>query len=400
MGRRGTITRWCAQALWWSAMVATPAAGQDAAASAGDGSSAVTRADLAARYLLMDRAYARADSAGRLTDSTRMAANRLFDRATVSFFSGRLAVTAAMMDTAIGMIDASYRYARTAVPRAIIDGKPARVTREALLQRITKLDSGGALAQPIASAAARARLLVDTISPERSAEFLSNPALLAKAVREEVSALERGRNPYAGHAGDLWRVYKGARGALVPMRVVAPATAATTPAGVLIALHGFGGDENMFADGYGQGITARLARENGLLFVSPSTNVLQADPVHFDSLLAVLTREYRVDASRVYVIGHSMGAGVAARLAQDRPLAIAAAVCIAGGSAVTGASAPPMLFIGAALDPVSPAARVKAAATGTPTANYEERAHEGHTLVVRAGVLRGVPWLLQHTRTR
>jgi poly(3-hydroxybutyrate) depolymerase len=296
------------------------------------------------------------------------------------------------------MADPSYRYVRPTLPSTIIDGKPARATREALLARLAMLDSAGPLAQPIASATARARLLVDTISPSRSAEFLSDPAALAKAVTAEVAALEQGKNPYAGRAGDLWRVYRGPKGTLVPMRVAAPASAASKPTGVLIALHGAGGDENMFADGYGRGITARLARESGLLFVSPATTPFQTDPAHFDSLMAVLQREYRVDAARVYVIGQSMGASAAARLARLRPAALAAVACLAGGDPVAVAGAPPMLFIGAQLDPVIPAARVKAAATGTPTATYEERANEGHTLMARGGVLRAVPWLLQHTR--
>jgi hypothetical protein len=52
-----------------------------------------------------------------------------------------------------------------------------------------------------------------------------------------------------------------------------------------------------------------------------------------------------------------------------------------------------MLFIGAQLDPIIPAARVKAAAEGTPTGTYEELAGEGHTLMVRRGVQRGMAWL-------
>jgi hypothetical protein len=52
-----------------------------------------------------------------------------------------------------------------------------------------------------------------------------------------------------------------------------------------------------------------------------------------------------------------------------------------------------MLFIGAQLDPIIPAARVKTAADGTPSGRYEELASEGHTLMVRRGVQRGMAWL-------
>lgn len=381
-----------------SAAVAAAVAAPARPAAAQQPAPTVTRADLAWRYLLMDAAYAAADSAGTLTDSTRATLNRIFDRSTLSFFGGRFATTAAMMDTAITLASPTYRYERRALPvNVTIGGAPARDVRAALLARLGRLDSTGALSQAIVSASARIRLLVDTVSAERSAEFLAEPSALEKAVRGEVATLESGKNPYARAVGDRWRAYRGANGALVPMRVVAPKAAQSKMVGVLIALHGAGGDENMFADAYGRGVAARLARENDLLFVSPATTPFMTNAAQFDSLLAVLGREYRIDAKRVYVMGHSMGAGAAARLAQERPQAITAVACLAGGSAVTAAGAPPVLFIGAQLDPVIPAVRVKAAATATPTGTYEERPNEGHTLMVRGGVLRALPWLLQQT---
>jgi predicted esterase len=364
-------------------------------------SASVTRADLAWRYLLMDATYAASDSAGRLADSTRAALNRMFDRSTLSFFGGKFATTAAMMDSAITMANPSYRYERRLLPTDVrIRGTPAHVIRDQLAARLARLDSAGPLSQAVHAARSRAALLVDTVSAERSAEFLTEPAQLARAVTDEVSALERGRNPYARRTGDTWRSYRGANGAAVPMRVIAPTAARSRAVGVLIALHGAGGDENMFANGYGQGIAATLARQHDLLFVSLATTQFMTSAVHFDSLMTVLGREYALDASRVYVIGHSMGAGAAARLAQERPQALAAVVCLAGGAAVTAAGAPPMLFIGAQLDPIIPAARVKAAAAATPTGRYEERADEGHTLMVRGGVLRGMAWMLQQAPRR
>jgi predicted peptidase len=195
--------------------------------------------------------------------------------------------------------------------------------------------------------------------------------------------------------GDARRTLTGPTGAAIPMRVVVPPALATSkrPVGVLLALHGAGGDENMFIDAYGQGIVARLAAEQGLILVSPTTTPFVQSAAPFDSLLALLRREYRIDTTRVFVMGHSMGAGAAASLARARPAQIAAVVCLAGGAAVTVPGAPPMLFIGAQLDPIIPAARVKAAADGTPSGRYEELASEGHTLMVRRGVQRGMAWL-------
>ncbi len=60
-----------------------------------------TRDNLASAYLRMDRAYAIADSMGRISDSTRMQVNRTFDRATLSFFGGRFAAAVAAIDSSV-----------------------------------------------------------------------------------------------------------------------------------------------------------------------------------------------------------------------------------------------------------------------------------------------------------
>lgn len=360
------------------------------------------RAALAAAYLRMDAAYATADADGGIPDSVRAAVNRQFDKATLLFFGGRFPQAIATIDTAYARLTG---VAPSAVTPAPLPAPPGGATRQvrgqapsavqaALRARLATLDSTGPLAQAVASASARAALLVDTPSRERSAEFLADPVTLAAAVTAEVAALERGKNPYAGRRGDTWRVLLGDGGAPVPMRVVVPPSSGRRPMGVLVALHGAGGDENMFVDAYGAGVTPRLAAEANLILVSPATTLFSRSPATLDSLLAVLGREHRVDPARVYLMGHSMGAGAAAKLAGERPAVVTAAACLAGGAPVTAAGAPPVLFLGAALDPVIPAARVEQAAKGTPTGTYELRPHEGHTLMVGGGVRRALPWLL------
>jgi predicted esterase len=358
------------------------------------------RAALGAAYLRMDAAYAAADGGAGIPDSLRGVVNRQFDKATLLFFGGRFAQAIATIDTAYaaltGTAVAQVTPAALPVPPGGSDrrvrGEAPSAVRAALEARLGRLDSTGVLAQAVASAKARAALLVDVPAPDRSAEFLSDPVRLAAEVTREVAALERGTNPYAGRRGDVWRVLRGDGGVLVPVRVVVPPS--RRPLGVLVALHGAGGDENMFVDAYGAGVTPRLAAEANLVLVSPATTAFARSPATLDSLLAVLGREHRIDATRVYLLGHSMGAGAAAKLAGERPQRVRAAACLAGGAPVTVAGAPPVLFLGAALDPVIPASRVKAAAAATPTGTYEERAQEGHTLMVGSGVRRAVPWLV------
>lgn len=384
---------------------AVPALAQGAASAQGG----TARAALAAAYLRMDDAYAKADASGGIPDTLRAAVNRQFDKATLLFFGGRFPQAIATIDTAYAALTG---VAPSAVTPAPLPAPPGGATRQvqgqapsavqaALRARLAAVDSTGPLAQAVASASARAALLVDTPSRERSAEFLADPVTLAAAVTAEVAALERGKNPYAGRRGDTWRVLRGDGGALVPMRVVVPASASgRRPLGVLVALHGAGGDENMFVDAYGAGVTPRMAAEANLILVSPATTAFARSPATLDSLLAVLGREHRLDPARVYLIGHSMGAGAAAKLAGERPTTVVAAACLAGGAPVTATGSPPVLFLGAALDPVIPAARVEKAAQGTPTGTYELRPHEGHTLMVGGGVRRALPWLLAQRRSR
>jgi hypothetical protein len=385
----------CAPALLWAQSPVAPAAAAPAAAAV-----KVTRADLAAAYMRADAAYTQRENAKTLPDSLRAKVNRTVDRAALSFFSGQFGAAVGTIDAAAAQLGGvSTAPAAPPVGPRVLNGAPASAARNEYLARLAVVDSTGPLSQALLSARERAKLLVDVPSPERSAEFLNDPAKLSRDLAREVSVLERGRDPYVGLVGDYWRVYRGANNALVPMRVVVPSSAnLRRPVGVLLVLHGAGGDENMFVDAYGAGIAVKLAAEQRLILVSPKTDVFGATPEHFDALMALLRNEFRVDSTRVYLIGHSMGAGAAARLAQQRPAQIAAVAMIAGGSAITVANAPPSLFIGAELDGIIPAARVEAAAKATPGAVYELFRHEGHLLVVGGGVRRAVPWLLSRTR--
>ena len=355
-----------------------------------------SRADLAAAYVRMDKAYAAASPT--LSDSARAAINIQFDRSTLSFFVGRYATALAIIDSGTRRLTQQPLAAPPSRPTRVVSGRTASVWREGFLARLAKVDSTGPLAQAWVSARARAELLVDEPSPERTAELLSDPTTLTRDLAREVLAIERGRNPYVGQAYDAWRTFRGAGGVLIPFRIVAPTAAAISgsPVPVIIALHGAGGDENMFVDAYGAGALASLALNANAILVTPATTPFAASPENFDSLMTVLRSEYRVNAGRVYVLGHSMGATVAARLAQLRPQQIAAVACLAGGAAVTVSKAPAVLFIGAVLDPIARPGVVKAAATGSPTGHYEELPNEGHTLMVLNAVQRAVPWLLQH----
>jgi predicted esterase len=119
---------------------------------------------------------------------------------------------------------------------------------------------------------------------------------------------------------------------------------------VVIALHGMGGSENLFFDGYGNGIVPRLAAERGWLVVAPRVEgLLGAGPApNVPAILDELAKRYPIDPKRVFLIGHSMGAGHAVELAQRNPERYAAMAALGGGGRLTKAEAlkPIPFFIG------------------------------------------------------
>jgi predicted esterase len=388
---------------WWALSVFVAALVPQAIVAQPSGSTATetgvsSRAALAAAYLRIERAYATTT----MSDSVRAAVNRQVDRAALSFFAGRFASAIAAVDSAtVRVTGAPITPVAPATPRSV-NGRLPSTLRSMLLSRLGRIDSTGPLAQPWAAARARAELLVDVPSPERSAEFLADPERLSRDLAREVSVLERGRNPYVGQAGDFWRVFRGANGAAIPIRVVAPNAAAVSsaPVPLIVALHGAGGDENMFIDGYGNGVLAQLAMAANAIVVTPATVPFAQSPASFDSLLAVLRREYRIHDARIYLLGHSAGAGAATTLAGQRRTMLTAVAALAGGAAMgkdaAGAAPVPALYIAAELDPLAPPRRIEAAATATLGAEFRVLAHEGHLLMVGNGVRAALPWLLAH----
>lgn len=194
----------------------------------------------------------------------------------------------------------------------------------------------------------------------------------------------------------------------VPYRLVLPEEGGGGPpeAGypVLVALHGAGGNEHMFVEAYGAGRLGALAREQGFVVISPATVSLAQRPDALAALLEAAEAEVPVDRSRVFLLGHSMGAGAAWAATLRDPGAVRAVVCVAGpcgaGAAAAGTPGvrPPLLVMAGGLDPISPPVRLEAAAAQARDAGWEVEVRtldvEGHTLVVGAVLEDAVSWLM------
>ncbi|MEZ6194152.1 MAG: alpha/beta fold hydrolase [Planctomycetota bacterium] len=176
----------------------------------------------------------------------------------------------------------------------------------------------------------------------------------------------------------------------VPVRVLVPARKDGKPAPLVVALHGMGGSENMFFEGYGAGMAPRLAAERGWIFVAPRLSAFGG----FDlgAMIDDLARLAPIDPDRVYLVGHSMGAARALGAATQDPARWAAAAFLGGGLATRRAEALkglPILVAAGERDFAKPGARALFAsleAVPGHAARYLETPDTEHMTVVRAAL--------------
>lgn len=276
---------------------------------------------------------------------------------------------------------------------------PARL-RGALAERLDRCERDG-LGREADRAATRSRLALLDADESRRASLPVDLAALERELASELDAIEASRSPWIGRTGDAWRTIRASSGAApidLPVRVLAPPRKegdGRPP--LVIALHGAGGDEHMFLEAYGNGLLGRLALERGAVVASPATTAFMATPLLFDALVAEMVACHDVDPSRIHLIGHSMGAGAASSLARLRGDRIASMALLAGGGDLVPGG-PPALIVGAGLDPLIPASRLKALSErgreAGASVEYREFPREGHLLVVTLALPEALDWLL------
>jgi pimeloyl-ACP methyl ester carboxylesterase len=153
--------------------------------------------------------------------------------------------------------------------------------------------------------------------------------LLAEA-ESAVEAIKAGKNFYGGDkAGQFWLRLPAGPSA-VPVRLLAPdAVKDNKPLPLVIAMHGIAGSENLFFEAFGAGLTVKLCRERGWLLVAPHKQLLgNYSPA---AVIDEVAKLYPVDKSKVFVIGHSLGARDAVNAAMQSPGRIAAVAALGGG---------------------------------------------------------------------
>jgi predicted esterase len=131
-----------------------------------------------------------------------------------------------------------------------------------------------------------------------------------------------------GRVGDYLAML-GASGQKVPCRLQRGSDSKGKQP-LVIALHGAGGSENMFFDTYGAGKITALCAKRGWHLVSP--RVSGRFPAQ---LLESLSKVWNIDSSRVFIVGHSMGAAAASSGVDSGAIQPAAVALLGGGGAVT-----------------------------------------------------------------
>lgn len=224
------------------------------------------------------------------------------------------------------------------------------------------------------------------------------------------AAAKGGTDPFLGRTGDFERHYvlEGAN-EVMPYRVFVPTTyQPSRPTALVVALHGLGATEDSFFDSYAR-VTPKLAEEHGFLLVAPlgfrvdgfygtalmgggdgaarrRTEYSEKDVLE---VLARMRAQYAVDPSRIYLIGHSMGAIGTWALGAKYPDIWAALVPFSGmGSPLLAAKmkAIPQLVVHGDADPTvnvnGSRAMVAALKSAGATVTYIEVPGGNHTDVV------------------
>lgn len=239
---------------------------------------------------------------------------------------------------------------------------------------------------------------------QNSTHFLGYRARLLGELPGKLKLMRYGMNPFKNHDGLVYRPII-AEGAAIPMYVYAPPQSFNRgPVPLVIALHGAGGDEAMFLSAYGHGEAKHQAEVHGCILACPSTTAFMTSPALFDTLVNQLAADYSIDRSRIFIVGHSMGAAAATGLARTRADALAGVVCLAGGRIPTKALAPgesiaPMLAIYATLDPLTSTVDVNRINDAAKTHKLPVEAREmqdwGHTLMVGPALPQAFEWMMQ-----
>lgn len=180
--------------------------------------------------------------------------------------------------------------------------------------------------------------LLDALADAATFEANYPAARLLAEAEAALKLAQAGKNYYGGDkSGQFWLNLNTASGKFVSRLFAPDAVKKGKPLPLVVALHGAGASENLFFEGYGNGLIVKMCRERGWLLVSPRSGYLVFNmPV--GAIVDEVARLYAVDRSNVFVVGHSMGAAQAVAAAQETPNLFAAVAALGGSGKVSAAA--------------------------------------------------------------
>ena len=112
----------------------------------------------------------------------------------------------------------------------------------------------------------------------------------------------------------------------IPARLYVPKPRSFIPEGdgdkkpLVVALHGAGGSENMFFEGYGDGQILKLCQKRGWMLLAPRSALsLVGGGPPVGEIIDELAKRYPIDPKAIFIVGHSMGAMQAIDAVQKYP---------------------------------------------------------------------------------
>jgi predicted esterase len=192
--------------------------------------------------------------------------------------------------------------------------------------------------------------------------------------------------------GQFWLSVPLGGGEVIPCRVHVPkGLRREKPAPVVVALHGAGGDENLFFEGYGAGKIVRECAARGWVLVAPRSGLALGGGPRVADVVDKLGERYPIDRQRLLVVGHSMGAGQA--IAQAAGGKFAAVAFLGGAGRVPKGDAfaalPTFVGVGEKDGLARAAARALAKSlenAGAKAVTFKEYPGVDHLLIVRAAL--------------
>lgn len=172
----------------------------------------------------------------------------------------------------------------------------------------------------------------------------SYPVLrLLESAERMASRWREGKPGWEPVPGDYWMAapYRGRR---VVFRLFVPRRSVSDrPIPLVIALHGAGGNEHLFFEGYGLGIILKEAEKRGWAVVAPRAEM---GLIHIGGALEAAGKLLPVDAERIYLVGHSMGGAHSFAAISEFPDRFRAAAILAGAGQPTRPPTDLSLFLG------------------------------------------------------